>query len=177
MADLSNATCTVLLPASDLSDAATDELSQQAAALLNFGDSPDDVLGRRLAFDIWPDATPPVGAAHRIRAELEALGISAPALAALRGSIFHGVAASIHFPNLAADDLQAALARGDGVVSGSQDDVTVDSPGRVAGKTGLFLGSVESMPGGGSWGWFLLDNHIAAVESAVRAIEVRLDPS
>jgi aspartate-semialdehyde dehydrogenase len=175
--DLADSTCTVFLPASDLSDAATAELSQQAAALLNFGDSPADVLGRRLAFDIWPDATPPDGAANRIRAELEALGVTPPALAALRGSIFHGVAASVHFPHLGAEDLRATLAAHAGVETESDGDTAVDSPGRVAGKSGLFVGAVEALPGGGAWAWLLLDNHIAAVEAAVRAIEVRLDPS
>lgn len=172
--DLGDATCTVMLPASELSDAGTEEMAQQASALLSLGEAPDEVFGRRLAFDAWPDATRPDGAAGRIRAELEQLGVQSPALHAVRGSIFHGIAASIYIPHQDADSMAAALGPIAVIGAETDDKSPVDSPARVAGRDGLHVGELRDDPRGGAWMWLLLDNHRAITSAALRAIDVRL---
>jgi len=172
--DLADATCTLMLPASELSDAGTEEMAQQASALLSLGESPDDVFGRRLAFDAWPDATRPEGAAGRIRGELERLGIQAPALHAVRGSIFHGIAASIYVPQQDADSLAAALGPIAAIGAETEEKSPVDSPVRVAGRDGLHVGELRDDPRGGAWMWLLLDNHRATTKAALKAIDVRM---
>jgi len=172
--DLPAATCTVILPASELADAGTDEMAQQASALLSLGEAPDEVFGRRLAFDAWPDATRPDGAAGRIRGELEQLGIQPPALHAIRGSIFHGIAASLYVPDRNADSLATALAPVAAIGAKTDDKSPVDSPVRVAGRDGLHVGELRDDPRGGAWVWLLQDNHRAITGAALRAIDVRM---
>lgn len=172
--DLVSCTCTVMLPASELADAGTDEMAQQASALLHLGEAPDEVFGRRLAFDAWPDATLPDGATGRIRDELERLGIQAPALHAVRASIFHGVAASIYVPNQDAKALAVALAPIAEIGAETDDKSPVDSPVRVAGRDGLHVGELRDDPRGGAWMWLLQDNHRAITSTALKAIDVRL---
>ena len=168
------AVATVLLPASELSDTGTEELAGQAAAMLNFGDAPLENFGRRLAFDTWLDTTPPAGAAEAIRKQLATLGVPAPALTALRVSVFHAVGASVHFPATPADELRDAL-QGAGVPidATNSDGQLIDSPSRVAGSSELHVCGVRS-EGAGSWLWSLLDNHHAAAANALGAIRLRL---
>ena len=172
--DLAGATGTLILPSSELSDAGTEELAQQATALLSLTESPDDVFGRRLAFDAWPDATQPDGAAGRIRGELEQLGIEASALYAVRGSIFHGIAACIYIPGQDAASLVSALGPVAAIEAETDDKSPVDSPARVAGRDGLHVGDVRDDPRGGAWIWLLQDNHRAITGAALRAIDVRM---
>ena len=172
--DLPATTCTVMLPASELSDAGTEEMAQQASALLHLGEAPNEVFGRRLAFDAWPDATRPEGAAGRIRDELEQLGIQAPALHAVRGSIFHGIAASIYVPQRDAASLATALGPIAAIGAETDDKLPGDSPVRVAGRDGLHVGELRDDPRGGTWMWLLQDNHRAITSAALKAIDVRL---
>ncbi|NKB89772.1 MAG: hypothetical protein GKS06_16280 [Acidobacteria bacterium] len=172
--DLAGAACSLALPASDFSDAGTNELSEQAAALLNFGESPDDVFGRRLAFDVWPDATRPHGAGRRISAELERLGVTAPAIHATRGSTFHGVAASLYLPTHSPEAVRAALAEVATLDGHTNDNEPVDSPARVAGLDGIHAAGLREDPAGGSWVWLTVDNHRAATATALAAVDARL---
>ncbi len=172
--DLAGASCTVTLPASEFSDTGTEELAQQASGLLNLGEMPDEVFGRRLAFDAWPDVTRPDGAAGRIRRELEQLGVAAPALHALRGSIFHGITASIYVPEHDAETLAAALEPVATIGAMTDDAAPVDSPARVAGRDGIHVGELHTDPRGGAWMWLLLDNHRATTSAALKAIDARM---
>ncbi len=173
-ARLANGVAILMLPASELSDPGTEELAKQATAMLNFGDGTDETFGRRLAFDTWPDATPPAGAAEAIRQQLAALGVPAPALTALRASVFHGTAASIYLRGVAADELRDTLRSGGILVDTTDaDGEIIDSPARVASRSGLHVCDVHDDTGG-SWLWALLDNHHAAAAAAVTAIQSRL---
>ena len=165
---------TVLLPASELSDVATQELASQAAAMLSLSDSPQESFGRRLAFDAWLDATPPGGAAEAIRQQLGSLSVLAPALNALRVSVFHATGASIYLPDTSAEELRDALRRGGVCVDAtSPDGETIDSPTRVAGSSELHVCGIRE-DAAGSWLWALLDNHRAAAAAALTAIRSRL---
>ncbi len=172
--DLTGASCSITLPASDLCDAGTEEMAKQASALLNLGDAPDEVFGRRLAFDLWLDVTRPDGASGRIRAELEQLGVQPPAIHAQRGSVFHGLAASIYFPDAKAAALTEALesVAEFGALTGAND--AVDSPVRVAGLDGLHVAAVRDDPAGGAWLWSVMDNHRATTAATLTAIATRL---
>ena len=169
-----SAAATLLLPASELSDPGTEELATQATAMLNFGEGTEETFGRRLAFDAWPDATPPAGAAETIRTQLAALGAPAPALTALRASVFHGTAASIYIPGAAVEELRDTLRSGGiRVEAKSSDGELIDSPTRVAGRPDLHVCGIRG-EADGSWLWALMDNHHAAAATAVAAIRPRL---
>ena len=172
--DLTGAVCNLTLPASDYSDAGTGELAEQATALLNFGESPDEVFGRRLAFDAWPDVTRPDGAAGRIASELGRLDVPAPALHAVRGSTFHGVAASLYLPEKSVDDVRQALADTVQFNATTSDNEPVDSPARAAGLDGIHAAHLRADPAGGTWVWLTMDNHRAVTSTALAAIDVRL---
>lgn len=169
-----NAVATVLLPASELSDAATEELVGQATSMLNFGDSPQDTFGRRLAFDAWPDATPPVGAAAAIRRQLHSLTLPQPALTALRISVFHATAAAVYVPETSIEELRDMLHHGGiRVEVTNSDGEMIDSPTRVAGRPELHACGIRQ-EAAGSWLWALLDNHLAAAAVALAAIKSRI---
>lgn len=169
-----NAVATVLLPASEISDAGTEELVGQATSMLNFGDSPQDTFGRRLVFDAWPDATPPAGAAEAIRQQLRRLNMPQPALTALRVSVFHATAATVYVPDTLSEDLRDTLSRrGVRVDATNSDGEVIDSPTRVAGHSGLHVYGIRQ-EAAGNWLWALLDNHRAAATIALAAISARL---
>jgi hypothetical protein len=170
--DLTSASCTIVLPASEQADAGTEEMAEQASALLNLAEMPDEVFGRRLAFDIWPDATRPAGTASRIRTELEQLGVTAPALRVLHGSTFHGVAASLYVPSATAKEATAMLADVT-VQDATNDGDPIDSPARVVGRDGPHV-ELRDDPAGGCWVWLIADNYRAVTASTLHAIDVRL---
>ncbi len=169
-----SAVVTVLLPASEFSDAGTQELASQAAALLSLSDSPQESFGRRLAFDAWLDATPPVGAAEAIRQQLDHLSVLAPAVNTLRVSVFHATGASIYLPGTSTEELRGALRQaGVRVDATNPAGETIDSPARVSGCSELHVCGIRE-EAGGSWLWALLDNHHAAAGAALTAIKSRL---
>ena len=170
---LAHAVATVLLPASELSDAGTEELASQAAAMLNFSDGPHESFGRRLAFDTWLDATPPVSAAETIRQQLASLNLLAPALTALRVSVFHATAASIYLPGTSSEELRDILHQQEIQIDmANADGERIDSPVRVAGHSELYVSDIRA-EAAGCWLWALLDNHQATAMTALAAIRSR----
>ena len=169
-----SAAATVLLPASVGDDGAPDQLARQAAALLNFNEPDAEELGRRQAFDVVP-ATPALAA--RIRSQLEALGVAPPRLSCFRASVFHGIAVSLSLPSVTASAVTEGLAAADLEVGRVDENGTmIDSPGRVAGSTGVFVATVTDDPAGGCWVWAVADNHHATARAAAGAIMAHLVP-
>ncbi len=162
---LRQAVVTLLLPATDTAGGA-EELAAQAAAVLNFGDGPEQVFGRRLAFDVWPEGEP--GVAARVCEELVALDLPVPALAALRVSVFHVLAANVWIEGLDADTARAALSKAGVDAAGpGAGHPAVDSPVRAAGAVAPTLGAVRELPDRGVYLWLLLDNTQAIAGRAV----------
>jgi aspartate-semialdehyde dehydrogenase len=54
--EVEHVTATVLRPASDLGEAGVEELRRQVSGLMNFGELPTEVFGRRLAFTCLPQS-------------------------------------------------------------------------------------------------------------------------
>ena len=175
---LAGASATVLLPASEHSDAAAEELARQTASILNFMEDTDDSavdesgpFGRRLAFDAW---LAPEGRSD-LMGELVAMGIEGVAAVAVQASIFHSVAASVHMPGCDHNAL-AELLSTVSLPSQNQHGQAIDSPATAAGNRELYIGGLRSDGAGGSWLWSLLDNHHAVATAAVAAIAAHVPP-
>lgn len=163
---LEGAVVTLMLPASATADTGAERLARQSLQLLSLEQADDE--GRRAAFDQWPD--PPAG--NRIADEMARLGKKAPHLMALRSPVFHGVAAATWLPRTDAAAVRDALHRAGIPVADGSDEAGVDSPARVAGRSGLHVANVHDRGDGGTWIWALVDNHLAAAAVVVEIVSI-----
>lgn len=170
---------TVLLPASSIAAGAIDELADQAVGILNLDEVPDEVVGRRLAFDAWP-IVPDEAATDgdsRVTSELDRLEIPSPVTCSLRTGIFHSVAATVFLPEIDADDARRRLQDAGIVQLTGEEELPVDSPARAAGRSSeTQLGAVWNVDGG-CWLWLLLDNLQATAAAAVSTLMAWRAPS
>lgn len=172
---LRGAVVTILLPASETSEAGLAELASQASGFLNLDDVDAGVLGRQLAFDTYLDARP-VASSTVVRAQLVQLGFAVPAISAVQVSVFHGLAAAIRL-QAAADTVREALAAGGIVVERLNDKGdAIDSPVRATGQARVNVASIRDDGAGGSWLWALIDNFEATAAVALALIAARLRP-
>lgn len=174
--DLQAAVTTLLLPASERDSPGTDAMARQATALLSFGeadDSEEDVFGRRVAFDVWPEQG---DVAERIAGELRRLDVASPHLFLLRAPVFHSLSATTWLPGREVDAVAASLADA-GVLVDARDrrSRSIDSPARAAGQIGLHATSLRA-DGDGVWLWAVLDNFHAIAAAALEVVAASLDP-
>jgi aspartate-semialdehyde dehydrogenase len=170
-AGLRSATAVVLRPASDLGDAAAEELRRQVTGLLGFAEVPTEHLGDRLAFDCLPqdgagERAPEVG--RRVERELRArIGVEAIAVQLIWIPRFHGHTLSVRVEvDGGVDGIRDALRGAEGLdLRDSPADCVGDATEeRPAGRVAVTGGS-----DGAAWLWASVpDAGRRAVAEAVR---------
>lgn len=171
------ATVTILRPAGDLGDAGVEELRLQVSGLLGFSDVPTETLGRRLAFNCYPDppGTSPAGSdADRIADEVRSmLGVEPTAVVVriLWVPVFFGHGISVHLTlpeGRTAAAIDEAWAGADRIVSTEgADDCT---PQATTGDRRTLVAPATADGAGGVWLWAVADE----AESASAFEAVRL---
>jgi aspartate-semialdehyde dehydrogenase len=167
---LERAAAWLLEPVSQHGSAGIEELHQQARALLNAQAPPAQILGRQLAFNVWPA---PAAAADSLLQQLAALRDAAeaafplPALQLLRAPLFHGYLLSLWFQTAQPAD-PVALSRWLG--SGPEPPDAL----RVGEAEAAPLGPVRADPAGGCWLQAGVDNVRGPAQEAVRLAELAL---
>ncbi len=166
------ATVTILRPAGDLGDAGVEELRLQVAGLLGFSDVPTETLGRRLAFNCYPETTTSRSPADRIAGEVRTLLGVDPAAVAVRilwVPVFfgHGISVHLTLPEggsaTAIDDAWATAERIE--PTGVADDC---SPQATTGDRRTLVAPAIPDGAGGVWLWAVADE--AASASAFEAV-------
>ena len=171
-----DAVATLLLPASQAGESGARELALQAAAILNFEKPAREVLGRRLAFDIWPADRRGRSLEQRFAAQLEELGLAPISLSVLWASVFHAHSASVFLPHAAKQPVLDALVSSEICVETTDPGKRpLDSPVRVAGEPGIRAGAVWTGSIQGTWLWVVQDNHHAVADAALRTIQALLE--
>ena len=181
--EVTRAQGTVFLPASELGNAAVEELHQQVVQLLNFGAPPTSVIGEQLAFNLL---TPPAGvgsAELAIAKEVSTLaGMEEDrvSVALLLAPVFHSYAASlwVEFSAPATTaQVMAALDVREGLSTESHYETPdgpprVVSPAGIAGSRQVHIGVVrpDGRREGGFWLWLAADS--VAVDAAQNALQL-----
>lgn len=182
---------TVMLPASELGEAAVKELHQQVVQLLNFGEPPTEVIGEQLAFNLLApptgkdkteeskEARPEIRIAKEV-CELAGLEENRFSVSLVLAPVFHGYAVSL-WVQLAeqptAEAVVAALAERADLDTSELLEVPEGvaravSPAAVADSKQVHVGHVrpDGRQAGGFWLWLAADS--AAVDSAQNALEL-----
>jgi len=181
--EVARAQATVLLPASELGNAAVEELHLQVVQLLNFGAPPTSVIGEQLAFNLL---TPPTGIGSSeltVAKEVSTLvGVEEDrvAVSLLLAPVFHSYAASL-WVDLAEPATTAKVMK----ALGSRDDLDTEphyqtsdgtarliSPAGIAGSKRVHIGVVrpDGRRKGSFWLWLAADS--IAVDAAQNALEL-----
>lgn len=153
-------TATIVQPASELGQAAVEELAQQTIAVLNVKSVPQEVFDRQVAFNLFPAAE---GQEEIIAGQVRSLAGTGAKLALLviQGTIFHSHTFSVFIQTKEElderriiDALRANPAIA--VAEGDQQFGTIDA----AGRDEVLIGVVRAEPAvrGGFWIWAVCDN-------------------
>lgn len=178
------ATSVVMQPVSESGREGIEELVRQTAGLLNFGEVPQERLGRVLAFNLVPATLDPNGAAgERAIAEEVAAVLGGErfvhALKILRVPVFHchSLACHVTFARAVTEaDLRGILA-GEGGLR-LREGRGAATPAELAGEEAITVGEIRPDPSGsgGVWFWGVGDNLATGVAlNAVRIAEALLD--
>ena len=153
-------TATIIQPASELGQAAVEELAQQTIAVLNVKTVPQQVFDRQVAFNLFPATE---GQESAINGQVLSLIQTRPKLAILmtQGTIFHSHTLSIYIQT-AEPLLEAAVVealRSNPAIAfaeGDQQFGTIDA----AGRDEVLIGTVRTEPAtrNGFWVWAVCDN-------------------
>lgn len=167
--EVAQARATVMLPASELGEAAVRELHEQVVQILNFGSPPTEVLGEQLAFNLLlPRAKTTEGLLEssiaKEVAELTGLDADRVSIALVRAPIFHSYALSLWVqlgeePTL--ESLVTALGERQGIdASEALDPASVASPIRVAGSDRVQVSRARADRAcrGAFWLWVCADS-------------------
>ncbi|MDE1162022.1 MAG: Asd/ArgC dimerization domain-containing protein [Acidobacteriaceae bacterium] len=184
VSNLSLATATVLLPASNFGDEAMDEMHKQTVALLSFQAVPTEVFGTQVSFALRDESGEDARASLKaVRAELQqqlplVVGQDMPlALQVLQAPVFHGITASIFLQLSAAETSVADLAeafRSQGIVVATEGDGE-DISNQAANGQGSILLRIRRAEGAanGFWLWAAADNlQLAAGNAIANAVEM-----
>ena len=161
--EVAQARATVMLPASELGEAAVRELHEQVVQILNFGSPPTEVLGEQLAFNLLLPRAKTTSIAKEV-AELTGLDADRVSIALVRAPIFHSYALSLWVqlgeePTL--ESLVTALGEREGIdASEALDPAYVASPIRVAGSDRVQVGRAQADRAcrGAFWLWVCADS-------------------
>lgn len=161
--EVAQARATVMLPASELGEAAVRELHEQVVQILNFGSPPTEVLGEQLAFNLLLPRAKTTSIAKEV-AELTGLDADRVSIALVRAPIFHSYALSLWVqlgeePTL--ESLVTALGEREGIdASEALDPAPVASPIRVAGSDRVQVGRARADRAcrGAFWLWVCADS-------------------
>ena len=179
------ASAVVLQPASECGERGIEELYQQTIGLLNFGEVPNTMFGRQLAFNLLPS---PVYAGHQgpggaAPSEVERevgrmLGPDAQlAIEIVMTPVFHCHSVSLHLDLPGApgkERVEAALRESDEIkLPGAGDPIT---PAERAGKPGVAVSGIRPTGQDGAfWLWGVTDNlQSGSAFNAVRIAETIL---
>lgn len=171
------ATATLLQSSSAFGREGLDELLDQTRSILAFApEQPREVLGRQLAFSLYPSDPSPLELAGQLGA---CLGEDAPDLevAAVQAGVFHGIAISLHveFPDdPGLERLQALLEESPHLVLAETAPAVID----VAGQDVILVAEISrSTSAGGYWIWAVMDNlTCGGALNAVRILEAIQQP-
>jgi aspartate-semialdehyde dehydrogenase len=161
----------VLRPAADFGQAGLDELRDQTVRLLSFADTPKEVFGRQLAFNVLPDTGAP--AAEKLEEEVARLvGWESRRLTATLAlvPVFYGHTLLLRVvpeERAGVAEAEEALRGVPGVRPPSPQ--TVDTPLDAAEAAGIDVAAVRDDPQGGLWVWAVAgDAEAATSEQALR---------
>ena len=153
-------TATVVQPASELGQAAVEELAQQTIAVLNVKSVPQEVFDRQVAFNLFPAA---VGREDVVVDQVRSLVATRAKMAILmtQGTIFHSHTFSLFVKTkdeLEEKKIVGALRANSAIAfaEGDQQFGTIDAAGRDEVLIGLIR--VEPAVPGGFWVWAVCDN-------------------
>jgi aspartate-semialdehyde dehydrogenase len=182
-----SASAVIFRPASDLGEPGVEELHRQTVSLLNFTDFPDQVFGRQMAFNLFPQASldassKRAGLETQLAGEVNRVFEWTPPRVTIRvllAPIFHSHSAIVHLlvrERSTVGDLRKLLAKARGVSLPAPARAPV-SPVDVAGKDVELVVdvTVDGMGEHGFWAWIVgsdLPNRAAknAVEIAARLL-------
>ncbi len=174
--DLGLTTCsaTLVMPASTSEKRGMDELFAQTRSIVAMVEEREqNIFGRQLAFNLYPDTLAPGTLAQQLRAIFQ----EGPPIVAqtIQGSIFHGISASVHLtfaedPGLAA--FKEALEATSALEFNQADQVssTIDA----AASDEILLDDPQTDGHGGYWLWAVMDNLVGGARNALEIAQAAL---
>jgi aspartate-semialdehyde dehydrogenase len=177
-------TSVVMQPVSESGQEGIEELVRQTAGLLNFGEVPQERLGRVLAFNLVPTTLDPDGEAEERAIVAEVAGILgggqfAHALKVLRVPVFHchSMACHVNFARPVTEPVLREILAGERGLR-LREGAGGATPAELAGEEAITVGEIRPDPSttGGVWFWGVGDNLATGVAlNAVRIAEALLD--